>query len=244
MGPREKIEDFLRRWRSRYEGSWVFRVLAVAVAILLALLVLRRLRVLTVPVLIGAILVAGWLLVGSSLTIPRFTTEGPVVRNGVAAVVVCGKKSGSMNEKGMMAVSEQAPEPRTGGWWPARRGECTVWYHRPPGLEQRFNRHQRAQREQTSVDRNDLVKACGREVLAEYQELAEYRDIAGDIARGMRKDCGIYGPQAAMAACGTKRDLAAVLKRIPEPATGTWGTQPRSTCRVQYPHPPDRWQSA
>jgi hypothetical protein len=37
----------------------VFRVLAVAVAILLALLLLRRLRVLAVPVLIGAILVAG-----------------------------------------------------------------------------------------------------------------------------------------------------------------------------------------
>ena len=44
---------------------------------------------------------------------------------------------------------------------------------------------------QTSVDRNDAVWACGRKVLPEY------RDIAGDIARGMRKDCGIYGPQAA-----------------------------------------------
>ena len=118
------IEGFLRG-RYGYEGNRAFRVLAA-------------------PVLIGAILVAGWLLFGS-LTIPRFTTEGPVVRNGVAAVVVCGKKSGSMNEKGMMAVSEHAPEPRTGGWWPARRGECTVWYHRPPGLEQRHNRHERAQ---------------------------------------------------------------------------------------------------
>jgi hypothetical protein len=37
---RERIEDFIRRWRSRYEGNRVFRVLAV-------------------PVLIGAILVAG-----------------------------------------------------------------------------------------------------------------------------------------------------------------------------------------
>ncbi len=143
---RERIEDFIWRWRSRYEGNRVFRVLAVAVAVLLALLVLRRLRVLAAPVLIGAILVVGWLLVGPLLTIPRFTTEGSVVRNGVAAVVVCGKKSGSMNEKGMMAVSDHAPEPGTGGWWPARRGECTVWYHRPPGLEQRFNRHERAER--------------------------------------------------------------------------------------------------
>ena len=50
---------------------------------------------------------------------------------------------------------------------------------------------------QTSVDRNDEVWACGRKVLAEHRELAEYRDLARDIARGMRKDCGIYGPQAA-----------------------------------------------
>ena len=121
------IEGFLRG-RYGYEGYRAFRVLAV-------------------PVLIGAILVVGWILVGPLLTIPRFTAEGPVVRNGVAAVVVCGKKSGSMNEKGMMAVGEHAPEPRTGGWWPARRGECTVWYHRPPGLEQRHNRHERAQDE-------------------------------------------------------------------------------------------------
>jgi hypothetical protein len=104
-----------------------------------------RLRPLAVPVLIGAVLVAGWVLLGPLLTIPRFTSEGPVVRNGVAAVVACGKKSGSMNEKGMMTVGEHAPEPGTGTWLPARRGECTVWYHRPPGLEQRFNRHERAQ---------------------------------------------------------------------------------------------------
>ena len=118
------IEGFLRG-RYGYEGD-------------------RALRVLAAPVLIGAILVAGWLLVGPLLTIPRFTSEGPVVRNGVAAIVVCGKKSGSMNEKGMMAVSEHAPEPRTGGWWPDRRGDCTTWYHRPPNMHQRIARHQRA----------------------------------------------------------------------------------------------------
>ena len=61
-------------------------------AILLALLVLR---VLAAPVLIGAVLVVGWLLVGPLLTIPRFSTAtGPVVRNGVAAIVACGKKQG------------------------------------------------------------------------------------------------------------------------------------------------------
>jgi hypothetical protein len=139
---RERIEDFIRRWRSRYEGNWVFRVLAVAVAVLLALLVLRRLRVLAVPVLIGAIVVAGWLLVGPLLTIPRLTTEGPVVRNGVAVIIACGKKSGFER---MGAAMKYAPEPRTGGWWPVRRGECTVWYHRPPDAAQREARHERAQ---------------------------------------------------------------------------------------------------
>jgi hypothetical protein len=187
---RERIEDFIRRWRSRYEGNRVFRVLAaVLLVLLLALRGLRMLRVLALPGLLGAILVVGWLLVGSSLTIPRFTTEGPVVRNGVAAVVACGEK------RGLQAV-DVAPEPRTGGWWPVHRGECTVWYHRPPDATQREARHERAAQDtqagtQTSVDRNDVVWACGRKVLAEY------RDIARDIARRMRKDCGIYGPQAA-----------------------------------------------
>jgi hypothetical protein len=101
--------------------------------------------VLAVPVLIGAILVVGWLLVGPVLTIPRFTTEGPVVRNGTAVIVACGKKQGI---KGMPAAMKYAHEPQTGGWWNVQRGECTVWYHRPPLPEQRSNRHERAQEEQ------------------------------------------------------------------------------------------------
>ncbi len=144
MDWRERIEEFIRRyWR---EGNRVLRVLAVAVAVLLALLMARRvlrvLRVVAVPVAIGAILVvAGWLLLGP-LTIPRFSTEGPVVRNGVAVVVACGKKRGL---EGLEAARDYVPEPGTGGWWPERRGDCTVWYHRPPGAEQRENRHQRAE---------------------------------------------------------------------------------------------------
>lgn len=60
---------------------------------------LRRLRMMAAPVLIGAILVAGWLLIGPLLTIPRFSTAtGPVVRNGVAAIVDCGKKQGMAEE--------------------------------------------------------------------------------------------------------------------------------------------------
>jgi hypothetical protein len=159
-------------------------VLAVAVAILLVPRVLRVYRVLAVPVLVGAVLVVGWLLLRPILTIPRVSTEGPMVRNGVAAVVACGEK------RGPQAV-DVAPEPQTGGWWPVRKGECTIWYHRPPDPHQRHLRHQRssAQEErQTSpgLAREDIVRACG------YKVPAEQWDVAGDVATGMRKDCGIY----------------------------------------------------
>jgi hypothetical protein len=95
----------------------------------------------------------GYVLIGPLLTTPRFTSEGPVVRNGVAAVVVCGKKRGF--EEGMMAAMKYVPEPRTGTWWPAREGECTTWYHRPPGWEQRHNRHERAQDERAQESKVD-----------------------------------------------------------------------------------------
>jgi hypothetical protein len=120
---RRGIEHFLRG-RYRYEEGY------------------RAFRVLGVPVLIGAILVVGWLVFGPLLTIPRFTTEGPVVRNGVAVIVACGKKQGM---RGMVAAMKYAPEPRTGGWWPVKKGSCTVWYHQPPYPDQRIARHERAQ---------------------------------------------------------------------------------------------------
>ena len=113
------------RGRYGYKGNRVFRVLAA-------------------PVLIGAILVVGWLLVGPLLTIPRISSTGPVVRNGVAAVMVCGEKRGMA---GMESAMNYVPEPGTGTWAPERRGECTVWYHNPPGLEQRYYRHEQAQDE-------------------------------------------------------------------------------------------------
>jgi hypothetical protein len=135
---RERNEAFVRRYG--YEGNRVLRVLAVAVAILLVLRV-RVLRVLAAPVLIVAILaVGGWLLLGS-LTIPRVSTTGPVVRNGVAAIVACGEKRGL---EGMDTAMDYVPEPRTGTWAPERRGECTVWHHHPPDWHQRLARHQRA----------------------------------------------------------------------------------------------------
>jgi hypothetical protein len=124
------VEGFLRG-RYGYEGPQAFKVLAV-------------------PVLIGAVLVAGWLLLGPLLTIPRFTTEGPVVRNGAAVIVACGKKQGIA---GMDTAMRYADEPGTGGWWNVRRGDCTVWYHRPPGPEQRSNRQERAANPPASGER-------------------------------------------------------------------------------------------
>ena len=57
MGPKEKIEDFLRRWRSRYEGNRALWV--VVLVVLVALLLVRRIRVLRVlvPAAIGGIVV-------------------------------------------------------------------------------------------------------------------------------------------------------------------------------------------
>jgi hypothetical protein len=122
---RRVIEGFLQG-RYGYEGYRVFRVLAV-------------------PVLIGAIVVVGWLLVAPLLTIPRFTAEGPVVRNGVAVIVICGNNGTAMQRmKGLYEARDYVPEPRTGSWLDVQRGDCTVWHHRPPGPEQRFNRHERA----------------------------------------------------------------------------------------------------
>ena len=70
----------------------------------------RLFQMLAAAVFVGTVLVLGWFLLGS-LTIPRISPEGPVVRNGVAAVVACGKKQGI--RAGMEAV-RYADEPSTG----------------------------------------------------------------------------------------------------------------------------------
>jgi hypothetical protein len=66
--------------------------------------------------------------------------------------------------KGLEAATAYAPEPRTGAWWPEKKGECTVWYHRPPDPGQRIHRRLRswAQGRETSVDRNEFAWVCGR----------------------------------------------------------------------------------
>jgi hypothetical protein len=157
---RERVEDFVRHFMRRY-GYEENRALAVAVAagaivvaILLALRVLRVFPKVVVAMVVatGATLVLlGWLLLGGfaglpvgawNTPMPKVTSVGPLVENGVAAIVACGKKRGF---EGMDAAMDYAPEPRTGTWSYERRGECTVWYHHPPDDYQREQRHQRAQ---------------------------------------------------------------------------------------------------
>ena len=109
-----------------------------------------RVATLAAGVAIGAVLMGAavlllgpwWVPATSELVppVPRLSSDGPVVRNGVVAVVACGKK------RGFEAVSA-APEPRTGTWGVERKGECNVYYHRPPDASQREARHQRAQQE-------------------------------------------------------------------------------------------------
>jgi hypothetical protein len=109
-----------------------------------------RVATLAVGVAIGAILVGvavlllgpWWVPATSELVppVPRLSSDGPVVRNGVVAIVACGKKRG-------FEVVSAAPEPRTGTWGVERKGECNVYYHHPPDASQREARHQRAQQE-------------------------------------------------------------------------------------------------
>jgi hypothetical protein len=53
----------------------------------------------------------------------------------------------------------------------------------------------------TSVDRDDVVWVCGRKVLPGDQGIPrearnDFAEFRKDFAKGMRLDCGIYGPQA------------------------------------------------
>ena len=49
--------------------------------------------------------------------------------------------------------------------------------------------------------RDDVVWACGRKVLPGYRGIPrearnDFAELRKDVAKGMRLDCGIYGPQA------------------------------------------------
>jgi hypothetical protein len=155
---RERIEEFLQRYW--HEQNRVVRVLGVAVAILLALLLalrwLRVLRVLAVPVLVGAILVVGWLLFGPLRTIPRFTTEGRVVRNGVAVIVACGKEE---RVRANGCGDEVRPRASDGHVGVRAKGRLHRVASPPPDATRREARHERAVQSQTSGDRKEFVWA-------------------------------------------------------------------------------------
>jgi hypothetical protein len=85
---------------------------------------------LAVPLLIGAIVVVGWSLFGPWLIILPFASESTLVRNGVAAIMVCGRQSDVETE---YEALDYAPRPNTGVWHRARKGECTVWFHLQSG---------------------------------------------------------------------------------------------------------------
>jgi hypothetical protein len=146
---RWKIEDFLRRWRSRYEGNRALWV--VVLVVLVALLLVRRIRVLRVlvPAAIGGIVAIGiilWVPPAPLLT----NSSGPVVKNGVAAIVVCGNKRDGMR----WSATDIAPEPGTGAWSVEERNGCDYYYHHPPDATQRENRHERAEQERGKLSPN------------------------------------------------------------------------------------------
>jgi hypothetical protein len=147
------VRDFL--WRYWYAENRSRLVLAlIALAILVVLLLVRRLRVfhVLVPAVIGGIVVLGWFLYNPLASTPLLPSpEGPVVENGVAAIVVCGNKRDGMLGS---AIEDIAPEPRTGGWSLESRGGCDIHYHHPPNAEQRKNRHERAEEEQGNLSPN------------------------------------------------------------------------------------------
>jgi hypothetical protein len=142
MGPREKIEDFLRR--HGYEGNRKLWGVLIVLAVLAALLVVRRItriRVL-VPVVIGGIVIIGIILLFPPTPL-RNNSTGPVVKNRVAAIVVCGNKRDDM----FMSATDLAPELGTGSWSVESRGTCEYYYHHPPDATQRANRQERAEQE-------------------------------------------------------------------------------------------------
>jgi hypothetical protein len=143
------VKNFL--WRYWYAGN---RALLVVAAILVALLLMRRLRVfhVFVPAVIGGIVVVGWFLYKPIAPTPLLhSPEGPVVENGVAAIVVCGNKRDGMLGS---AIEDLAPEPGTGTWSLESRGGCDYYYHHPPNAEQRENRQERAAQEQGNLSPN------------------------------------------------------------------------------------------
>ena len=77
-----------------------------------------------------ALAVAGWFLLGPWIILRPPASEGTLVRNGVAAVVVCG---GDSDFETQYEALDYVPRPKTGVWQAERKGECTVWFHLQSG---------------------------------------------------------------------------------------------------------------
>ena len=95
------------------------------------------LRVLVVPSLgLAAIVVVGWFLISSLLPPYLSPPAGPVVKNGVAAVVVCGnKRQGTLGLLEEGVISDIAPEAQTATWSIEERGRCEIYYQHPRNEE-------------------------------------------------------------------------------------------------------------
>jgi hypothetical protein len=50
----------------------------------------------------------------------------PLVENGVAMIIVCGKG------KGLMKATDIAPNSQMGAWSQERHSDCNTWYHYAP----------------------------------------------------------------------------------------------------------------
>jgi len=97
----------------------------------MALRVFRRLWLVAVPLLVGAIVVVVWFLLVPWVIIPPIASESTLVRNGVAAIVVCGEMRERVNLYG--PPEKYVPRVNTGLWLTDRKGDCTVWFHTQPG---------------------------------------------------------------------------------------------------------------
>ena len=86
--------------------------------------------VLAVVGIVVVIMVAWWFLPGPWMVL-RPPAEGDLMRNGVAAVVVCGRMRESAHIYG--PLNKYAPRVNTGVWATQRKGECTVWFHLQSG---------------------------------------------------------------------------------------------------------------
>jgi hypothetical protein len=125
------VRDFL--WRYWYAGNRSRLVLAlIALAILVVLLLVRRLRVfhVLVPSVIGGIVVVGWLLVSPLASLAPtpvlIIPERPLVKNGIPVTADCG------TERDSIEVLDHLPNRSMSTWGTEPKGTCVVRYHHPP----------------------------------------------------------------------------------------------------------------